>query len=106
MEEMKLLKLFAVRGVDDKQAVGFFWVPNLETLSSMVDAVRDPGNCEYCLVDEPAAVMWPGDAPAIGIEREDVEDEISEALARGASFEYGFEDVLYGNTKSWTKMPY
>ena len=105
MEEMKLLKLFAVRGVDDKQAVGFFWAPDLETLSPMVDAVRDPGTCEYCLVDEPAAVMWPGDAPAIGVEREEEEDEISEALSRGASFEYGFEHVLFGKT-NWTKMPY
>jgi hypothetical protein len=103
-----VLKLFAVRGVDDKQAVGFFWAPNLETLSFMVDAVTDPGTCEYCLVDAPAADVWLDDAPAMGVERKDVEDEISdrEALERGASFEFALEDVLYGydETLSWTEL--
>ena len=106
MEEMKLLKLFAVRGVDDKEAVGFFWAPDLETLSFMVDAATDPGTCEYCIIDAPAAVMWLGDAPAMGVEREDVEDQISdrEAMARGVSFEFALEDVLYGEIVSWTEM--
>ena len=108
MEEMQLLKLFAVRGVDDKEAVGFFWAADLETLSFMVDAVTDPGSCEYCLIDSPAAVMWLGAAPAMGVEREDVEDEISdrEALERGASFEFALEDLLYGYGEilRWTEM--
>ena len=100
------MKLFAVRGVDDKEAVGFFWAPDLETLSFMVDAITDPGTCEYCPVDAPAAVTWPDDAPAMGVEREDVEDEISdrEAMERGASFEFALEDILYGEITSWTNL--
>jgi hypothetical protein len=105
--EKRMLKLFAVRTVDNKEAVGFFWTPDLETLSLMIDATTDPGTCEYFLIDTPAAITWPADAPAIGVERGDVEDEISDrdALARGASFEFGLEDVLFGKT-SWTKMPF
>jgi hypothetical protein len=104
-----MLKLFAVRTVEYKEAVGVYWTPDLDTLSRMIDEVTDPGACEYCLIDAPAAVTWAGEAPAIGVEREDVEDEISdrEALARGASFEFALEDVLYGKiVKGWTKMPY
>jgi hypothetical protein len=108
MEERKL-KLFAVRTVDNKEAVGLFWVPNLDTLSRMIDEVTDPGACEYLVVDEPAAVTWEGQAPAIGVEREDVEDEISdrEALACGASFEFALEDILYREVvKGWTQLSY
>jgi len=103
----RMLKLFAVRTIDHKEAVGLFWVPNLDTLSRMIDEVTDPGACEYRLIDAPAAVTWEGQAPAIGVERGE-EDEVSdrEALACGASFEFAFADILYGDTKSWTKMPY
>src|SRR2546430_13753056 len=102
-----LLKLFAVRGVEDKEAVGYFWAPDLETLWWMIDEVTDPGTCECGLVDGPAAVTWVRDAPAMGVEREDIEDEIDdrEALARGASFHYAREDVLYRVVKGWTRIP-
>ncbi|MBR1149475.1 hypothetical protein [Bradyrhizobium sp. JYMT SZCCT0428] len=103
-----LLKLFAVRTFDTKEAVGFFWTRDLETLSFMVDAAIDPGTCEYCLIDAPAAVMWLGDAPAMGVEREDIEDQIDDrgAMKRGVSFEFALEDVLYGYGEivSWTEL--
>jgi hypothetical protein len=103
-----LLKLFAVRVVDDKQAVGFFWAPDLESLWWMIDEITDPGACECGLVDGPAAVTWAGQVPAMGVEREDVEDETSdrEVLAREASFDYALGDVLYDSMKGWTRMPY
>jgi hypothetical protein len=105
-ERMLLLNLFAIRGVEKKEAVGLFWAPDLETLWWMVDEVTDPEVCEYCVVDAPAAITWPGDAPAIGVGREDVEDEISEALSCGASFEFALADVLYGEIiKGWIQMP-
>ncbi len=87
-----MLKLFAVRTVEYKEAVGVYWTPDLATLWWMIDEVTDPGACEYCLVDAPAAVTWAGEAPAIGVEREDIEDEIDdrEALAR---------------VKGWTRIP-
>ena len=103
-----MLKLFAVRTVEYKEAVGVYWTRDLDTLSRMIDEVTDPGACEYCLIDAPAAVTWAGEAPAIGVEREE-EDEISarEALGRGVSFEFALEGVLYGEiAKGWTKMPY
>ncbi len=74
----------------------------------MIDEITDPGSCEYCLVDAPAAVTWAGEAPAMGVEREDIEDEIDdrEALARGASFDYALGDVLYREIiKGWTRIP-
>jgi hypothetical protein len=56
-------------------------------------------------VDAPAAITWPGDAPAIGVGREDG-DETSEALSCGASFEFALADVLYREIKKgWIQMP-
>jgi hypothetical protein len=109
-KRMLLLNLFAIRGVEKKEAVGLFWAPNLETLWWMVDAVTDPEVCEYFVIDAPAAITWPGDAPAIGVEREEEEDEdedeISQTLSCGASFEFALADVLYAEIKEgWIQMP-
>jgi hypothetical protein len=107
-ERMLLLNLFAIRGVEKQEAVGLFWAPDLETLWWMVDTVTDPDVCEYCVIDAPAAINWPGDAPAIGVALEDLEDVDSnhEALARGVSFAYAIEDVLFGEIiKGWIRMP-
>ena len=103
------MKLFAVRGIEDHEAVGLFWAPDIETAWFMIDEITDPGTCEYCLVDAPAAVTWSGLAPKMGVERVDEEDETDdrEAFAREASFDYAFDDVLYRKIiKGWTKVPY
>ena len=103
------MKLFAVRGIGDNEAVGLFWAPDLETAWWMIDEITDPGDCEFCLVDAPAAVVWHGDVPKMGVERSDEEDEADdrEAFAREASFEYAFDDVLYRTiNEGWTKVPY
>ena len=102
---MLLLVLFAVRCVDTKEAVGLYWAPDLETLWWMVEAIIDPHDCEYCVVDAPAAITWPGKVPAIGVEREE-DDESIEALSRDLSFEFALSDVLHCEIiKSWIKMP-
>lgn len=102
------MKLFAVRGIGDNQAVGLFWAPNIDVAWWMIDEVTDPGTCEYCLVDAPAAVTWPSDVPKMGVERAELEDEIHdrEALAREVSFEYAIDDVLFRKIiKGWIKVP-
>jgi hypothetical protein len=102
------VKLFAVRGIGDNEAVGFFWVNDMQELWFMIDEITDPGTCEFCEVNEPAAVTWAGDAPAMGIQRKDVEDEINDrdAFAREASFDYALGDALYGEIiKGWIKVP-
>lgn len=50
------MKLFAVRQVDDKQAVGFFWADGEGELPFAVDEITEPDFCEFCKIDEPAAL--------------------------------------------------
>ena len=102
---MLRLVLFAIRCVDTEEAVGLYSAPHLETLWWMVEAIIDPHDCEYCVVDAPAAITWPGKVPAIGVEREE-DDESIEALSRDLSFEFALSDVLHCEIiKSWIKMP-
>ncbi|WGS18964.1 MULTISPECIES: hypothetical protein [unclassified Bradyrhizobium] len=102
---MLQLVLFAIRCVDTKEAVGLYWAPDLETLWWMVEAIIDPDDCEYCVVDAPAAITWPGKVPAIGVERGEVDEDI-EALSRDVSFEFALSDVVGGEIiKGWIRMP-
>jgi hypothetical protein len=52
------------------------------------------------VVDAPAAVTWLDDAPKMGVERDDLEDEIEdrETLASGVSFEYAIDNVLFARS--------
>jgi hypothetical protein len=54
------MKLYAVRIVDDKQPVGFFWSRDRATLALMIDAVTDPGACEFREIRSEAFIVWDG----------------------------------------------
>ena len=106
------MRLFAVRVIEDKQAVGFFWAPDFVALWWMIDSVCDPGGCEYRRINDRAAIIWEGWVDAglgTGIEFDDATGE-SEALNKlrdGISFEYAFEDYIIGKVdEGWTKVPF
>jgi hypothetical protein len=108
------MRLFAVRLLEDKQAVGFFWAANSSSLWWMIDSVCDPGLCEYHRISERAAIMWDGKVTATlgaGSNLTD-EDEASgessalDELRAKMDFSYAFEDFLYGTVEEWTKVPY
>jgi hypothetical protein len=54
------VKLYAVRIADDKQPVGFFWSRDRATLALMIDAVTDPGECEFREIRGEAFIVWEG----------------------------------------------
>lgn len=64
-------KLYAVRHADDKQAVGFFWVNDIEDLVVEVDSISEVERCEFQEISGSAAFVWDGDCPALGIERDE-----------------------------------
>jgi hypothetical protein len=54
------LKLYAVRQIEAKTAVGFFWVRDRDELTHEVNAlVIDPTLCEYKIINKRAAITWP-----------------------------------------------
>jgi hypothetical protein len=53
-----VMKLYAVRSIDDQEPVGFFWEQNLGNLAYTVDDLIDSSECEYLLIEEPAAIVW------------------------------------------------
>jgi hypothetical protein len=55
------MRLFAVRTIETHRPVGFFWVNDIWELAVDVDAVCDPGICEYKPIDRPAALTWQPD---------------------------------------------
>lgn len=53
--------LYAVRGIESKEPVGFYFVRRFDELSMMVDGVTNPSECECLAVHEPGAITWPGE---------------------------------------------
>jgi hypothetical protein len=106
------MRLFAVRLIKDKQAVGFFWAPDSVSLWWMIDSVCDPGECEYRRIKDRAAITWDGKVNAglgTGTEIDDTTGECSALaeLRRGLSFEYELEDYVFSRIEEgWTKVPY
>jgi hypothetical protein len=109
------MNLFAVRGIGDQQPVGFFWAASKLALMEMVDAVFDPGDCEYRLMTHSAAIVWSGDEDwKMGVD-EDVEDGIDAAeerarkVSNAVTFEdtsEGFFDYVYGlvDIDGWVRL--
>lgn len=63
------MMIFAVRDIDDKQAVGFFFVRAAEDLPYEVDAISDVEACEFQEITEPGGFAWDDHVPAIGVDR-------------------------------------
>jgi hypothetical protein len=77
------LRLFAVRTIDGKEPVGFFWV-RLTELIDCIDAVCDPKECEYKLIDGPTYICWANkECWKMGVKEISVDDGATE-VARDA----------------------
>jgi hypothetical protein len=106
------MRLFAVRLIKDKQAVGFFWAPDPITLWWMIDSVCDPGECEYHRINDRAALTWEGKVKATlgtGAKTDEATGECAalNELRTKMTFEYALEDYVIGEVDSgWTKVPY
>ena len=106
------MRLFAVRLIKDKQAVGFFWAPDPITLWWMINSVCDPGLCEYHRINDRAAIIWDGKVKATLGAGNDFDDQTREVsalseLRREMTFEYALEDYVTGEVNSeWRKVPF
>lgn len=65
------MKLFAVRHIRNKEAVGFFWVRETANLIEWVDQVTEPVDCEIQEIEIEGGFGWESPAPAIGIVRDE-----------------------------------
>jgi hypothetical protein len=105
------MRLFAVRLIEDKQAVGFFWAPDPITLWQMIDSVCDPSECECHPINDAAAITWQSNVKAtlgggIGQQSEDGESAALSELRRELSFDYALEDFVMDEIDSgWRKVP-
>lgn len=106
------MRLFAVRLIKDKQAVGFFWAPDSISLWWMIDSVCDPGQCEFHRIKDRAAITWQGKVKATLGSGSDIDDETNEfpqldELRRELTFDYALEDYVMGEVNTeWQKVPF
>jgi hypothetical protein len=104
------MRLFAVRLIENKQAVGFFWAPDLVSLWWMIDSVCDPGECEYHQIDGIAAITWQGAVKAtLGAGNDDKTGEMPalDELRRELTFDFALEDyVTRAIPAEWKKVPF
>jgi hypothetical protein len=106
------MRLFAVRLIEDKQAVGFFWAPDPITLWRMIDSVCDPGLCECHEINDRAAITWQGGVKATLGAGNDLDDETGEMpaldeLRRELTFDFALEDyVMREISAEWRKVPF
>ncbi len=106
------MRLFAVRLIEGKQAVGFFWASDLISLWWMIDSVCDPGLCEYHQIDDRAAITWQDGVKATLGAGNDLDDETGEMpaldeLRRELTFDFALEDYVTRKiTAEWKKVPF
>jgi hypothetical protein len=106
------MRLFAVRLIEDKQAVGFFWAPDLISLWWMIDSVCDPGLCEYHPIDDRAAITWQGKVNATlgtgnDVDRKTGELPALDELRRELTFDFALEDYVTREiVAEWKKVPF
>jgi hypothetical protein len=103
------MRLFAVRLIKDKQAVGFFWAPDPITLWQMIDSVCDPSECECRPIKDRAAITWQGQIKATlgggnGQQDEEGKSSALDELRRELCFDYALEDYVMGEVNTeWKK---
>jgi hypothetical protein len=106
------MRLFAVRLSEGKQAVGFFWAPDLTSLWWMIDSVCDPGLCEYHQIDDRAAITWQGEINATLGAGNKVDPKTGELpaldeLRRELTFDFALEDYVTREiVAEWKKVPF
>jgi hypothetical protein len=106
------MTLFAVRLIENKQAVGFFWAADLAALWWMIDSVCDPGLCEYHEINDRAAITWQDGVEATLGAGNDLDGETGEMpaldeLRRELTFDFALEDYVTRKiTAEWRKIPF
>lgn len=102
------MKLYAVRLIEDQQAVGFFWATDDQSLVAMVDCVVEPDHCEFQQVHEDGALVWESATTTLGVDRSHLsDDERSEQerkLGSGITPLRALEDFFYDEVELWTPM--
>lgn len=53
------MKLYAVRMLEEHQAVGLYWCRSAEELNFLVDEMLNSWECEYKIINKPCAFVWP-----------------------------------------------
>jgi hypothetical protein len=105
------MRLFAVRLIETKQAVGFFWAPDPIALWQMIDSVCDPSECECRQINDRAAITWQSQVKATlgggnGLHDEKLKSSTLNELQRELSFDYALEDFVMGEVDTeWKRVP-
>jgi hypothetical protein len=99
------MKLFLVRHIDDKQAVGIVVAESLADLIDAVDIASNPDLCEYVELRSSGALLWEGHAPAIGTEPPDDIDQHFKSLFRGITPAGSLEEPFYDGVPEVEWMP-
>ena len=97
------MRLYMVRLIRNKEAVGLFWSRGSEDLWSEVDEVTDPFVCEWAAVTTPCAVVWPTQTSiTMGIDR----DNDDENCMEGAESNGTLYDLMSGERRlRWKPFP-
>jgi hypothetical protein len=86
-----------------KEPVGLFWQPNADgDFFWAIDEAVDPGQCEYAVINSPAAILWtsPEDwQMGVDLSIDDPKLEINHLA--GASFSELLWSKLFSNELKW-----
>lgn len=90
------MRLFAVRHIEDKQAVALVAADSLRVVVDYVDLATDPELCEYIEIQDSGAFIWDSEAPTFGNGRDEIEeyDEVR-SLKMGMDPEGSFHRPFY-----------
>lgn len=94
------MRLFVVRHIEDKQAVGVFWVDHESNLPELIDVASDPEACEYRVIDDRGGIIWDDFAPPLGVRFNDEgeNDTKADRLFAKSSFIGKLEDFIFGQS--------
>ena len=92
------MRVFLVRHLIDRQAVGLFWTQHIEGLIELADDVIDPDACEYFELKGLGGLSWCDHAPPLGVEGEHDTDGIDARMQElwGGVGYVGSMETLWG----------
>jgi hypothetical protein len=107
------MKLYAVRIIEERWPVGFFWVRDLEQLIFCVDDICQPADCEYKPIHQVGGIVWPDHgeiAWQMGVKTscDDLSTEVShfQRVKAGLGFYGALEDLICGiEVRGWKRIP-